>query len=63
MRNTSTRAGKEVVQLYTQDPVGSVVRPVQQLVDFRKISLEPGEIPFMVGHADHFLLSDSIQRI
>ena len=41
--NTGSVAGKEVVQLYTQDPVASVVRPVQQLVDFRKISLEPGE--------------------
>ncbi len=43
VRNTGKRAGKEVVQLYLRDPVASVVRPVQQLIDYQKISLEPGE--------------------
>ena len=43
VRNTGESAGKEVVQLYLRDPVASVVRPVQQLIDYRKISLEPGE--------------------
>ena len=43
VRNDSDRAGKEVVQLYMRDLVGSVVRPVQQLIAFEKISLEPGE--------------------
>ena len=41
--NTGDRAGKEAVQLYLRDPVASVVRPVQQLIDYRKVSLEPGE--------------------
>ena len=43
VRNTGKRAGKEVVQLYLRDPVASVVRPVQQLIDYRKVSLNPGE--------------------
>lgn len=43
VKNTGSRAGKETVQLYMRDPVASVVRPVQQLIDYRKISLEPGE--------------------
>ena len=43
VRNTGSRAGKETVQLYMRDPVASVVRPVQQLIDYRKILLEPGE--------------------
>ena len=43
VRNTGTRAGKEAVQLYLRDPVASVVRPVQQLIDYRKIALEAGE--------------------
>ena len=43
VRNTGSRAGKETVQLYMRDPVASVVRPVQQLIDYRKIRLEPGE--------------------
>ena len=43
VRNTGSRPGKETVQLYLRDLVASVVRPVQQLIDYRKISLEPGE--------------------
>ena len=43
VRNTGDRPGKEAVQLYMRDLVASVVRPVQQLIDYKKISLEPGE--------------------
>ena len=43
LRNTGSVAGKEAVQLYLRDLVASVVRPVQQLIDYRKVSLEPGE--------------------
>lgn len=41
--NIGSVAGKEVVQLYIRDLVGSVTRPVKELKDFRKISLAPGE--------------------
>lgn len=41
--NHSSRPGKEVVQLYMRDPVASVVRPVQQLIGYRKIFLPPQE--------------------
>lgn len=41
--NTGARAGDEVVQLYLRDLVASVVRPVKELKDFRKIRLEPGQ--------------------
>ena len=44
VKNTGSRTGKETVQLYMRDPVASVVRPVQQLIDYRKVSMEPGEI-------------------
>ena len=43
VRNTGSVPGKEAVQLYLRDPVASVVRPVQQLIDYRKIFLNPGE--------------------
>ena len=43
VRNTGAAAGKETVQLYLRDPVASVVRPVQQLIDYRKVFLKPGE--------------------
>jgi beta-glucosidase len=41
--NTGAVAGKEVVQLYIRDKVGSVTRPLKELKAFRKISLAPGE--------------------
>ena len=43
VKNTGDRAGKEVVQLYIRDVKGSVVRPLRELKDFKKISLAPGE--------------------
>ena len=43
VKNTGTRAGKETVQLYIQDLVGSVTRPVKELKGFQKIELQPGE--------------------
>ncbi len=41
--NVGKRAGEEVVQLYVQDKVGSVTRPVKELKAFRRVALEPGE--------------------
>lgn len=41
--NTGKAEGKEVVQLYLRDLVGSVTRPVQELKGFQKIILKPGE--------------------
>ncbi len=43
VKNTGNRAGEEVVQLYVQDVVGSITRPVKELKGFEKIYLEPGE--------------------
>jgi beta-glucosidase len=41
--NTGTVAGKETVQLYIRDMVGSIVRPVKELKGFHQITLAPGE--------------------
>ncbi|MFM1756570.1 MAG: beta-glucosidase BglX [Bacteroidota bacterium] len=43
VKNTGKYAGKEVVQLYIRDEVGSITRPVQELKGFNKIELAPGE--------------------
>ena len=43
VKNTGAVAGKEVVQMYLQDVVGTTTRPVRELKGFEKISLEPGE--------------------
>jgi beta-glucosidase len=41
--NTGPRAGDEVVQLYLQDRVASVTRPVRELRGFQRIHLAPGD--------------------
>lgn len=41
--NSGSKEGKEVVQLYIRDMVGSITRPVKELKGFQKISLKPGE--------------------
>ena len=41
--NTGNYDGKEIVQLYIRDLVGSVTRPVRELKNFQKIALKKGE--------------------
>ncbi len=41
--NTGSYDGKEVVQLYIRDVVGSVTRPVKELKGFQKIAIKAGE--------------------
>ena len=43
VKNTGSRTGKTVVQLYVGDPESTVFRPVQELKGFEKVALQPGE--------------------
>ena len=43
LKNTGRYAATEVAQLYVQDKVGSVVRPVKELKGFQRVTLAPGE--------------------
>jgi len=43
VKNTGNYDGEEVVQLYIQDLVGSVTRPVKELKGFKKVMLKRGE--------------------
>jgi len=43
LTNTGKYDGTEVVQLYVQDKVGSITRPVKELKGFRRIPLKQGE--------------------
>jgi len=64
--NTGKYAGEEVVQLYLRDRFGSVVRPVKELKDFRKISLQPGEtktVQFIINKEKLSFYNDKLQRI
>ncbi|MDM7925465.1 MAG: glycoside hydrolase family 3 N-terminal domain-containing protein [bacterium] len=64
VRNTGSRKGDEVVQLYIHDRVGSVSRPLQELKGFRRVTLEPGEtktVEFPVGR-DQLAMLDGDMR-
>ncbi|WP_432947102.1 glycoside hydrolase family 3 C-terminal domain-containing protein [Kribbella sp. CA-253562] len=53
--NTSSRAGREVVQLYTHQQKSRAKQPLRQLRDFRRISLAAGEsirVEFELAAAD-----------
>lgn len=43
VKNAGERFGEEVVQLYVQDVLASVTRPVKELKAFRRVALRPGE--------------------
>jgi beta-glucosidase len=62
--NSGDRAGDEVVQLYVQDEVGSVTRPLKELKGFSRITLQPGErrtVTFRLG-ADNLAFYDATAR-
>ena len=53
--NAGERTGSDVVQLYLRDRVSSVTRPVQELRDFERVTLDPGEtttVSFAIGPDD-----------
>jgi len=52
IKNTGNYDGEEIVQLYLRDLVSSIVRPVLELKDFRKLKLKAGEsktITFLIA--------------
>ncbi len=55
--NTGKVAGEEVVQLYLKDRFASIVRPVKELKDFRKIALAPGQSQTITFAIDNEKLS------
>jgi beta-glucosidase len=52
VKNTGSRAGDEIVQLYIREQGTSVARPVHELKGFRRVTLAPGEskrVEFTLG--------------
>ncbi len=43
VKNTGSRKGDEVVQLYIHDPVATISQPVRRLRGFERVTLNPGE--------------------
>lgn len=67
VRNMGARAAKEVVQLYVNQPVASLSRPVKQLKTWTKLELAPGEareVTLRVPVADlGFVGADGVYRV
>jgi beta-glucosidase len=64
--NTGKFDGKEVVQLYTRDLVGTSTRPVKELKGFQKISLKPGEskdVTFTIKEDDLKFYNSSLKYV
>ena len=57
VKNTGSRKGAEVVQMYIRDDYSSVTRPVKELKGFKKIWLDPGQSQTVNFTIDKELLS------
>lgn len=57
VRNTGTRKGAEVAQMYIGDPSATVDRPVRELKGFERVELAPGESKTVTFQIDRRALS------
>lgn len=65
-KNTGKREGKEVVQLYVNDKVSTVVTPVKQLRDFKKVDVEAGKtetVKLKVAVNDLYIVNAGNKRV
>jgi len=66
VKNTSTRAGDEVAQLYLRDDVSSVATPDRQLRHFQRLRLQAGEqreVVFTLTAEDLMLLNTNLKWV
>ncbi|MBS0011433.1 MAG: glycoside hydrolase family 3 C-terminal domain-containing protein [Bacteroidales bacterium] len=66
VKNTGSRTGEEVVQLYVTDEKGSTPRPIRELKRFRRIRLLPGEektVTFRLDEQDLSMIDRENKRI
>jgi beta-glucosidase len=66
VKNTSSRTGDEVAQLYLSDDFSSVVTPNKQLKKFQRLTLKAGEqqeVTFDLTAEDLMLLNGSLQWV
>lgn len=64
--NTGNYDGKEVVQLYIRDLVGSVTRPLKELKGFQKITIKKGEkqtVTFKISQEDLKFYNSELQFV
>ncbi|HUQ81504.1 MAG TPA: glycoside hydrolase family 3 C-terminal domain-containing protein, partial [Gemmatimonadaceae bacterium] len=66
VKNTGTRAGDEVAQLYLHDVLASVARPVMQLAGFERVRLAPGEskaVTMTISNAQLRMLDENMRWV
>jgi beta-glucosidase len=66
LANTGNYEGKETVQMYIRDVVGSVTRPVRELKGFQKIVLKKGEkktVTFEISEEDLKFYNSDLQFV
>jgi beta-glucosidase len=66
VKNTGSRDGDEVVQLYVRDPIASVARPVIELKGFQRVHLRAGEareLSFTITPAMLEMLGRDMKRV
>lgn len=66
VKNTGSREGTEIVQLYTRDLVSSVITYEKNLRGFERVSLRPGEtknVSFALGFSDLALWDRSMHFV
>jgi beta-glucosidase len=66
IKNTGDRFGQEVVQLYIQDVLSSVSRPILELRGFSKVGLDPGRsktVKFLLRPEDLALHNIWLERL
>lgn len=66
VKNTGDRKGEAVVQLYIQDVVGSITRPVKELKKFKRLPLEKGEekeVIFTLNTKDLMFVNNTMKEV
>lgn len=66
VKNTGSRGGEEVSQLYLHDEYASVVQPLMQLKHFSRFYLQPGEekkVTFTLCEADFALVNAQYRQV
>jgi len=67
VKNTGTRAGDEVAQLYVRDVLASIARPVMELKAFTRVTnLKPGEqrdVTFTLGPNELRMLTEDMKWV
>jgi beta-glucosidase len=66
VKNAGVRAGDEVIQLYTHQHYSTVIRPLEELKDFQRVHLDPGEsktVSFNLGFEQLAFLNAAMKLV